>query len=60
MAYEFSSNQVFVKVNNEDAENGKNSPFFEKCGKDNDYNIVQLVTSYKTSKEDIERFIENI
>lgn len=60
LAYEFSSNQVFVKVSDKDVEKWEKFAIFESCGKDNDYNIVRLVTSYKTSKEDIEKFIENI
>lgn len=60
LAYPFESNQIFVKIKNEDLEKWQEFAAFEIMEKENGVNIVRLVTSYRTKKEDVEGFLAKI
>lgn len=60
LAFDFESNQVFVLVLDKDLERWKDIAYLEVAGKKDDYNIVRLVTTYKTKDSDIEEFIGRI
>lgn len=58
--YKFQSNQIFAEVKDEDLKKWEDIAYVETSGKVGDYNIVRLVTTYKTNEDDINKFIENI
>lgn len=60
LAYSFESNQIFVKIKNEDLEKWQEFASFEIMEKENRTNVVRLVTSYRTKKEDVEGFLAKI
>lgn len=60
LAYPFESNQIFVKVSDEDLEKWRNFAAFETMGRLGEKNIVRLVTSYRTSANEIDGFLAAI
>ncbi len=60
LAYPFESNQIFVKIDDEDLEKWQEFASFEIMEKENGANIVRLVTSYRTKKEDVEGFLAKL
>lgn len=57
LAYPFESNQVFVKVTNEAYEKFAKIAHFEIMAEKDDEKIIRLVTTFRTSKEEVERFL---
>lgn len=60
LAYPFESNQVFVKLSKDQLNAWKNIAQFEIMGQIDGKIIARLVTSYRTSKSDINGFISQI
>lgn len=60
LAYKFSSNQIFVKVKEEDIKKWKDFAYFEIGEKIDDYYITRLVTSFRTKESDVDLFLEKI
>lgn len=60
LAYPFESNQVFVKVTNEDYEKFTKIAHFEIMSEDENKKIIRLVTTFRTSKEEVEGFLEKL
>lgn len=60
LAFEFESNQVFVLVSDKDLEKWQDIAYLEIAGRRKDYNIVRLVTTYKTKSTEVSEFIERI
>ena len=60
LAYEFQSNQVFVKVDDKKLKDWTDIAFFETMGKDGYDNIVRLVTTFRTSEEDVKGFLDQL
>lgn len=60
LAYPFESNQVFVKLNQDELKNWQKIAQFETMGEIDGKTIARLVTTYRTSKSDIEGFLSQI
>ncbi|WP_235821487.1 PLP-dependent aminotransferase family protein [Anaerococcus urinomassiliensis] len=60
LAYPFESNQVFVKLSQDELKNWQNIAQFEIMGEIDGKTIARLVTTYRTSKSDIEGFLSHI
>lgn len=60
LAYPFESNQVFVKLSVSEVEKFKKIAAFELMGDIDKYKIARFVTTYRTSKKDIEGFLASI
>lgn len=60
LAYPFESNQVFVKLSDEEVDSLKKIAKFELMGKRDNNNIGRFVSTYRTSNSDIEGFLEEI
>ena len=60
LAYSFESNQVFVKLSDNEVEKFKNFAAFELMGDMDNKKIARFVTTYRTNEEDIEGFLSNI
>lgn len=57
----FESNQIFIERTDKEVENLKEIAVFEVTGiSENGKNIVRFVTTYRTTKEEVEGLIENI
>lgn len=60
LAYPFESNQVFVKVSNDQYEKMAKVAYFEIMSEEDDEKVIRLVTTFRTSKEDVEGFLEKL
>ena len=60
LAYPFESNQVFVKLSVSEVEKFKKIAAFELMGDIDNNKIARFVTTYRTSKKDIEGFLASI
>ena len=60
LAYPFESNQVFVLLNEKELENWQKIAKFEITGEKNGKKIARLVTTFRTSKEEVQGFLEEI
>lgn len=60
LAYPFESNQVFVKLSDDQITNFKEFAAFDIMGNIDDKKIARFVTTYRTSNQDIEEFLNKI
>lgn len=60
LAYPFESNQVFVKVSDDQYEKLAKVAYFEIMSEENDEKVIRLVTTFRTSKEDVEGFLQKL
>lgn len=60
LAYPFESNQVFVRLANDEYEKMAKVAEFEIMSEDENEKIIRLVTTFSTSKEDVEGFLEKL
>lgn len=60
LAYPFESNQVFVLLDDEELENWQKIAKFEITGEKNGKKIARLVTTFRTRKEEVQGFLEEI
>ena len=60
LAYPFESNQVFVKLSDDQITNFKEFASFEIMSNMDDKKIARFVTTYRTSNQDIEGFLNKI
>lgn len=60
LAYPFESNQVFVRLANDEYEKMAKVAEFEIMSEDENEKIIRLVTTFRTSKEDVEGFLEKL
>ena len=60
LAYEFESNQIFVEIDKEKRLEWEKFAKFEITGENQDKEIVRLVTTYRTSDDEINGFLEKI
>ena len=60
LTYPFESNQIFVNLSDKDLERWQKIAQFEVMDKQEDSNIVRLVTTFRTSEKDVRGFLEEI
>ena len=60
LAYPFESNQVFVLLDDKELENWQKIAKFEITGEKNGKKIARLVTTFRTRKEEVQGFLEEI
>lgn len=60
LAYPFESNQIFVKLDENSLEKWKNIAQFEITGEKNGQKIARLVTTFRTSENEVKGFLGDI
>lgn len=60
LAYPFESNQIFVRVDEKTYEKFSKIAQFEIMSEEDDEKIIRLVTSFRTEKEEVEGFLDQI
>lgn len=60
LAYEFNSNQIFIKLSAEDTMKLRKNVAFEISKEESEYNVIRLVTTYRTTEQDVEGLLREI
>lgn len=60
LAYPFESNQVFVKLDEENSKKWQKIAAFEITGQKDGKKVARLVTTFRTREEEIKNFLEEI
>ena len=60
LSYPFQSNQIFVNLNKDQLKKWQDIARFEIMEENDDSYIVRLVTTYRTSSDDVSGFLEDI
>lgn len=60
LAYPFESNQIFVRLDQNELENWQKVAQFEIMEENYDSYVIRLVTTYRTSEEDVSGFLSSI
>lgn len=60
LAYEFNSNQIFILLNEEDTKKLGKDIKFEIHGKKDNFNIIRLVCTYRTNKDDVNALLNRL